>query len=175
MLRNEAAKSVVLGLDPGITRTGYGLVTADPERPEVVEYGVITTSPGDLSLQLQSIYQGLRDLISRTGPTEAAVERLFVKKNVQTALAVGQARGVALLALAQLCVPVEEYAPAQVKGAIAGHGRGSKGQVQKMVQQILSIEGAIPDDAADALAVALCHVHSKSMKEALAKVSQSGP
>ncbi len=152
----------VLGIDPGTATTGYGVVEDQADKLAMVSYGVITTpSKWGLPQRLQHIYRQLRALVTEWQPETAAVEELFFSKNAQTALTVGHARGVALLALADAGLPVEEYKPAEVKQAIAGYGSAPKAQVQGMVQQILSLaEVPSPDDAADALAIAICHLHS---------------
>ncbi len=152
-------KRVVLGIDPGTAILGYGVVAADGEALEAVDFGVLTT-PASLPLtsRLLLLFDGLIGVIERTGPAEVAVEQLFFAKNAQSALAVGQARGVALLAAARHGLPVSEYTPLQVKQAVAGYGRATKMQVQSMVRVMLSLsELPQPDDAADALAIAICH------------------
>lgn len=152
----------VLGIDPGTASTGYGVVEGQENTLSLVSYGVITTpSKWLLPQRLQHIYCQLRAMIDSWQPESAAIEELFLSKNARTALAVGHARGVALLALADAGLPVEEYKPAEVKQAIAGYGSAPKAQVQAMVQQLLQLAVLpTPDDAADALAVAICHLHS---------------
>lgn len=152
----------VLGIDPGTATTGYGVVEGQHGDIALITYGAITT-PASWALpqRLQHIYTQLRALLLQWQPDSAAVEELFFSKNAQTALAVGHARGVALLALADAGVPVEEYKPAEVKQAVAGYGNASKVQIQGMVQHLLGMpELPSPDDAADALAIAICHLHS---------------
>jgi len=156
---------LVLGIDPGTAITGYGLVREDDEGLALVDCGVITT-PSDQRLpqRLQSIYQNLTDVIREHQPDTAAVEELFFSRNVRTALSVGHARGVALLALADAGLSIYEYKPLEVKQAIAGYGGADKRQVQEMVRLLLNLEHAPqPDDAADAVAVAVCHIHSARM------------
>ena len=158
---------LVLGVDPGTAITGYGLVRQAPDgdRLEAVAYGVITT-PSDWAMpqRLRKIYQDLTDLIREHDPTEAAVEQLFFSRNVKTALAVGQARGVVLLTLADSDLAVHEYTPLQVKQSVVGYGRAEKAQVQDLVRLLLGLQAVPqPDDAADALAIAICHVHSARM------------
>jgi crossover junction endodeoxyribonuclease RuvC len=151
-----------LGIDPGTAITGYGVVEGQADELAVVTYGAITT-PADQPLpqRLQQIYRELQALITEWQPESAAVEELFFSKNVRTALAVGHARGVALLALTDARLPIQEYKPAEVKQAVAGYGGAPKEQVQGMVQLLLGLdEVPRPDDAADALAVAICHFHS---------------
>jgi crossover junction endodeoxyribonuclease RuvC len=160
----------ILGVDPGTASTGYGLVREEDDRLLLVDCGVITTAPGQaLPLRLQAIYQGLAELVRRHRPDVAAVEELFFSRNARTALAVGHARGVTLLALADAGLPVFEYKPMQVKQAIAGYGGADKQQVQEMVRLLLDLDRAPqPDDAADALAVAICHIHAARMAALLA-------
>jgi crossover junction endodeoxyribonuclease RuvC len=156
---------LVIGIDPGTARTGYGVVRqVDDNSLAAVDYGVIDTSP-DLTLpaRLLEISNQLSRLIDQHRPDSAAVERLFVREHVNTALSVGQASGVTLLALALAGLPVHEYSPLQVKQAICGFGRADKTQVQEMVRAILGLpERPRPDDAADALAVAICHIHLRA-------------
>jgi crossover junction endodeoxyribonuclease RuvC len=155
----------VLGIDPGTAITGYGLVDEGEQGLTLVGCGVITT-PSDqpLPVRLQEIYRRLVALITQHGPEAAAVEELFFSRNARTALSVGHARGVALLALAEAGLPIFEYKPLEVKQAVAGYGRADKRQVQEMVRMLLSLDQAPqPDDAADAVAVAVCHLHSRRM------------
>ena len=151
---------LVLGIDPGTATMGYGLVDNQDEQTKAVCFGTFTTLPNTpLPQRLQQLYQELEALIEAYRPMEVAIEDLFVGTKVRTALAVGQARGVALLAAANHHLPVSEYAPSRVKQTVAGYGRGSKQQVQEMVRLQLGLpQIPQPDDAADALAVALCHI-----------------
>jgi crossover junction endodeoxyribonuclease RuvC len=152
----------VLGIDPGTAITGSGVVEGDGDNLTLTTYGAVTT-PADqpLAQRLQRIYRELRALIVEWDPDSAAVEELFFSKNARTALAVGHARGVALLALTDAGLPIQEYKPAEVKQAVAGYGNAPKDQVQGMVQLLLGLDDRPrPDDAADALAVAICHFHS---------------
>ena len=156
---------VVLGIDPGTATTGYGLVRDAETGPELVTYGVILTPAGaPMPERLRTIYHALKDLIALHGPDAAAVEKLFFQRNVSTAMTVGQARGVALLALAEAHVPVGEYTPRDVKQAVCGYGGADKAQIQQMVRALLNLtELPRPDDAADALAVAICHLNSAKL------------
>jgi crossover junction endodeoxyribonuclease RuvC len=149
---------IVLGIDPGTARTGYGLVTREGGRLRALDYGCLETlADRELPERLLTIHQAVSELIVEHAPQVVGVERLFFNKNVQTAFAVGQARGVVLLAAAQAGVPVYEYGPHEVKMAVTGYGRAPKDQVQRMVQMILGLTVIpTPDDAADALAVAVC-------------------
>ena len=152
----------VLGIDPGTAITGFGVVDEEAGSLNARAYGVIRT-PADQSLpyRLQMIYQGVRGLVDEWKPTTASVEELFFSSNVRTAMAVGQARGVALLALVDAGLSVFEYAPMVVKQAVTGYGSADKAQIQDMVRLLLGLAAVPrPDDAADALAVAICHLHS---------------
>ncbi len=171
---------LTLGIDPGTAIMGYGLVDSGPdiglragvsgETLTMVEYGALYT-PANTPLveRLPMLYDGLRELIAEYKPGAVAVEQLFFNKNVRTALAVGQARGVAILAAAHSGLPVGEYTPLQVKQAVVGYGRATKEQVQTMVKILLNMDHVPrPDDAADALAVAICHIHSVGYQERVA-------
>jgi crossover junction endodeoxyribonuclease RuvC len=153
---------IVLGIDPGTAMTGYGLVERTGSRLRAVDYGCLETPAGmPLPERLLLIQDGLIDLVETHRPDLVAVERLFFNKNVQTAFAVGQARGVALLTAARFGLPVHEYGPHEVKLAVTGHGRAEKIQVQRMVQVVLGLAVLPrPDDAADALAIAICLAHA---------------
>lgn len=153
----------IMGIDPGTASTGFGFLDQDGSQLHLLEYGVIRTEPGvpDAERLLQ-IHRELGTLITEYRPEVIAVEELFFNKNSRTVIAVGQARGVAMLAAAQENLPVEEYTPLQVKMAVVGYGRAEKRQVQEMVKILLSLTRLPrPDDAADALAVAICHAHSR--------------
>jgi crossover junction endodeoxyribonuclease RuvC len=150
----------ILGIDPGTATVGYGLIDEIDGQLTVISYGAIITKPqdGDTARRLQIIYQGLNELIASFEPDMAAVEELFFGRNTTTAIKVGQARGVILLALANAGLPVAEYSPPKIKESVSGYGNASKQQVQFMVQSILNLEEMPkPDDAADGLAVALTH------------------
>jgi len=152
-------KLIILGIDPGTAIVGYGLVEINSGRLQARDYGCIRTSNIEPAcLRLAVIYDRLKEIISSNRPEIMAIEELFFNKNTRTALAVGQARGVVLLAAAHSGLPVAEYTPLEVKQAVAGFGRASKDQVQRMVQVLLDLDRVPrPDDAADALAVAICH------------------
>ncbi len=163
MSKNE---NLVLGIDPGTAITGYGLVWGEGDDLRLVDYGAITTSSDEsLPQRLQEIYHQLTTIIQERQPSSAAVEKLFFSRNVRTALSVGQARGVALLAIANAGITVHEYTPLEVKQAVVGYGRATKEQVQEMVKMLLGLDSVPqPDDAADAIAIAICHLHSARMK-----------
>ncbi len=153
---------IILGIDPGTAIAGYGILKSDGDDLAVVTFGAITT-PSDWQMprRLQHIYAELTALIRKYQPTDAVVEKLFFSKNVRTALSVGQARGVALLAAAQANVTIHEYTPLEIKQAVVGYGRADKNQIQQMVRMLLQLDSVPqPDDAADALAIAICHAHS---------------
>lgn len=150
----------ILGIDPGTATVGYGLIEEIDGHLEVVTYGAIITTPkdGDTARRLQLVYEQLNELLVIYQPDFAAVEELFFGRNITTAIRVGQARGVLLLALANANIPVAEYSPPKIKESVSGYGNASKQQVQFMVQSILELEELPkPDDAADGLAVALTH------------------
>ena len=152
----------VLGIDPGIASTGYGVVEEVGGDVRSLAFGVVRTPPHQsLPARLQSIYRAVVDMAVEWKPSVAAVEELFFSSNVRTAMSVGQARGVALLALADAGLNVAEYTPLMVKQAVTGYGNADKAQMQEMVRLLLGLaEVPRPDDAADALAVAICHLHS---------------
>ncbi|HEC23538.1 MAG TPA: crossover junction endodeoxyribonuclease RuvC [Chloroflexi bacterium] len=154
---------VVLGIDPGIAITGYGLVREREDGDiEAVAYGVITTPAGEeVARRLQQIYRDVRALVEEYQPSSAAIEKLLFGRNVTTAMNVGQARGVTMLALADCGLAIAEYTPASIKQAVAGYGNAPKMQVQEMVRLLLNLdEIPRPDDAADALAVGITHLHT---------------
>ena len=158
----------VLGIDPGTGITGWGIVENDntsivANKLSVIDYGVIRTSPGlDMPMRLKDIYDELNSIIERFSPEAVAIEDLFFFKNQKTVIKVGQARGVAIITAVNHNLPVFDYTPLQVKQAVTSYGRAEKSQVQDMVKAILSLkEVPKPDDAADALAVAICHLYSK--------------
>jgi crossover junction endodeoxyribonuclease RuvC len=153
---------LVLGIDPGTAITGYGVVHSENERLTLMGCGAVATPAGmPLPQRLQLLYRGLAKVIAEHHPEEAAVEELFFSKNARTALSVGHGRGVALLALAEADLAIAEYKPAQIKQAITGYGQAGKAQMQEMVKLLLNLpEVPRPDDAADAVAVAICHIHS---------------
>jgi crossover junction endodeoxyribonuclease RuvC len=154
---------VVLGIDPGIGITGYGLVREREDGEiEAVAFGVITTPPEmEIPKRLQQIYAEVRSLVDQHQPASAAIEKLLFGRNVTTAMNVGQARGVTILALADCGLTIGEYTPASIKEAVAGYGNAPKAQVQEMVRMLLNLdEIPKPDDAADALAVGITHLHT---------------
>lgn len=151
----------ILGIDPGLARMGYGVVDVIGSRLQCVTYGCIETpAKTPVSVRLQEIYEQLTELIKEHRPSVMAVEELFLGRNTTTAFTVGQARGVALLCAALHETSIVEYTPMQVKQAVTGYGRAEKGQIQQMVKILLGLSTLPrPDDAADALAVAITHGH----------------
>jgi crossover junction endodeoxyribonuclease RuvC len=156
----------VLGIDPGTVATGYGVVEERGDTLRAVAFGAISTQASlPFAQRLLRIYQELRTVLAHTRPDCAAVEAVFFARNVQSALRLGQARGVALLALAQEAIRIHEYSALEVKQAVTSYGRAEKGQVQEMVRLLLGLaEAPRPADAADALAVAICHHHAARLK-----------
>lgn len=168
---------VVIGIDPGTGTTGYGVVGMTPGGSmALLACGVIRTQPhAPMHLRLQELYQDLSALVAEFAPQALVVEKLFFGRNVTTAITVGQARGVVLLAAALAHLDVAEYTPAEVKQAIAGYGNADKRQVQTMVQRILDLaEIPRPDDAADGVAIAVCHLQSLHYRRRLSDAEQSG-
>jgi crossover junction endodeoxyribonuclease RuvC len=147
----------ILGIDPGSQRTGFGIVDTAGTRLSYVASGVIRTGEGDFGQRLHEIYRCVRDLVQQYRPTQLAIERVFVNRNVDSALKLGQARGAAICALADVEVEMFEYAPRQIKLAVVGSGSAEKAQVQLMIKVLLKLQGRVSADAADALATAICH------------------
>ena len=156
---------LIFGIDPGSRSTGYGIIRALGSRYHCLDYGAIrpgNQTPKDFSSRLSCIYSRLHSLIETHQPDAVAVEEVFHAVNTRTALILGQVRGVALLAAAQHRIPIFEYSPLKVKKSVVGYGRAEKHQVQMMVKRLLNMEiEPEPDDAADALAVALCHAFNR--------------
>ena len=152
----------ILGIDPGYAIMGYGVVELIGNKFKVIEYGsIMTESRKNMTDRLKHLYYELMQLINRTEPDVAAIEELFFNTNTTTAIKVGQARGVSILACANSGIEINEYTPLQVKMALTGYGRADKKQVQHMTKTILNLkEVPKPDDTADALAIAICHGHS---------------
>lgn len=152
----------ILGIDPGFAILGYGVIEMRGNHFEVCGYGAITTDPEmDMPDRLKQLYCSLMEIINEYQPDEASIEELFFNKNTKTALLVGQARGVAIVACSNSGLKIYEYTPLQIKQGLVGYGRAEKKQIQHMVKTILNMkEVPKPDDTADALAAAICHGHS---------------
>ena len=154
----------ILGIDPGYGITGFGVVEAQRNEFRLLRYGAITTPAGaDFSARLDMIYEDMRELLKMSQPEAVAIEELFFGQNVTTGIGVAQSRGVILLSIQQAGVPVFQYKPMQVKQAVVGYGNATKHQVQDMTRRLLHLEKIPkPDDAADAIAIALCHARSRT-------------
>jgi crossover junction endodeoxyribonuclease RuvC len=153
-------REIVLGIDPGSIVTGWGLIEIEGNRLCHVAHGTIGVSAAlGQAARLSQIYRGIHDIVQRYQPAAVSLEKVFFSRNVQSALKLGQARGMALLAAAQNQIDVSEYSAAEIKVAVVGYGRATKEQVQRMVTALLCLRGAMRADAADALAAAICHVH----------------
>jgi crossover junction endodeoxyribonuclease RuvC len=166
---------IVLGIDPGLANTGYGVLARDGHRLVALDYGVIGT-PAELAVELRlaAIHARLDALLAEHEPAAVALEELYFGQNVRTAFAVGQARGVALLAAGHRGLRCTSYTPQKIKGAVCGHGRAGKAQVARMVQALLGLpEPPGSDHAADALAVAICHLNCAPLSRALAAAGVS--
>jgi crossover junction endodeoxyribonuclease RuvC len=163
---------IVLGIDPGTATTGWGVVHKDSDdNLRLVDCGAVRTPASKpMPLRLREIFQSMRDLLAQHQPDAVAVEELFFSTNVRTAMSVGQARGVVMVAAALADLPVHEYTPLEIKQAISGYGGADKAQVQQMTALLLGLDAVpTPDDAADAIAVAVCHLHSARLQSLLAQ------
>ena len=156
---NGAVRLRILGIDPGLRITGFGIIDKTGARLGYVASGCIRTPQGELPERLKSILHGLRELISEHAPQQVAIEKVFVNVNPESTLALGQARGTAICAAVDADLPVAEYTALQVKQAVVGNGHARKEQVQEMVKRLLRLPAAPGPDAADALACAICHAH----------------
>jgi crossover junction endodeoxyribonuclease RuvC len=161
----------ILGIDPGSIATGFGVVDQDGSRLRHVASGVIRPGAGELAERLARIHEGLETLVQLHAPDNAALEAVFVSRNPRSALQLGHARGVALVVCGRAGLATAEYAPSTVKGAVAGYGRADKPQVQAMVQRLLGLASAPARDAADALAVAICHAAQSRRRAALGRAT----
>ena len=152
----------ILGIDPGVATVGFGVIEAQAGRQQMIQYGAITTPAGQpLAARLVQIAQDMETLITQFQPDEMSIEELFFSKNITTGIAVAHGRGVLLYTAEKLHLPVYEYTPMQIKQAVVGYGNASKHQVQDMTKRLLHLQAMPkPDDAADAIAIALCHARS---------------
>jgi crossover junction endodeoxyribonuclease RuvC len=158
----------ILGIDPGTGITGYGIIDVEGNRLRHVDNGIIKTRSSDvLPLRLKTIYDGLTSILKEYAPESVAVEQVFMAKNPRAALTLGHARGTAVLAAVNLDLEVLEYSALQVKSAVVGYGHASKQQVQQMVKALLNLPEIAQEDASDALAVAICHANSRTLKQAI--------
>jgi crossover junction endodeoxyribonuclease RuvC len=157
---------IILGIDPGSQTTGYGVLESDGRSRKVLALGCLKARPGvSLSVRLHVIHTGLKNILEQYKPDEVAVEATFYGKNVHSALVMGHARGVCLLAVEQAGCKLFEYSPLEVKKSVVGQGRAGKGQVGFMIRAMLGLRGNPPEDAADALAVALCHLQRRTLMQ----------
>ena len=158
---------IILGIDPGLATLGYGVIEAENDKRRLIQFGTLTTPAGQpMPQRLRAIFQGMNQLMDIYRPDDVAFEELFFSKNITTGMAVSAARGVALVAVVQRTDNLYEYTPMQIKQAVTGYGGADKHQVQQMVRMLLNMKDiARPDDAADALAVALTHANSMNMKK----------
>jgi crossover junction endodeoxyribonuclease RuvC len=165
----------ILGIDPGTRITGYGLIEKQGTRLIHIDNGAIHTRADDeLADRLKIIYDGLCRILSEHRPQAVAVERIFVAKNALSALKLGHARGVAMLAGVNAALPVTEYSAVEVKNAVVGYGKAAKSQVQQMVRVLLNLPEVAQEDASDALAVAICHAHSNELVNRLRTLGRPG-
>lgn len=160
----------ILGIDPGTSITGYGIIDVEGNRLRHIDNGIVTTRSGlPLAERLKIIYDGLQQVITTYNPVEMSIEQVFLAKNPRSALTLGHARGTAMLAGVNAQLPVSEYSALQVKSAVVGYGRADKQQVQQMVKALLNLPEIAQEDAADALAVAICHANSRTLNQATAQ------
>lgn len=160
--------TTILGIDPGSRTTGYGLIRLAGKRPVYVACGCLQLATAELPERLCRIFAGISAVVAEHRPDEVAIEKVFVNRNVDSALKLGQARGAAIVACANRGLPVHEYSPNQIKLAIVGRGHAEKTQIQHMVKMLLALAEPLPADAADALAIAVCHAHMQQGLSAIA-------
>lgn len=168
-------KNIILGIDPGLASTGWGVIAVENNNEKMLDYGIVETSKDvGLSERLEAIHKDLKTIIDEFKPNAAAVEDIYFYKNVKTAIQVAQARGVVLMTAAEMDITLFEYTPLQIKQALVGYGRADKKQIQKMVMTVLNLDAIpSPDHSADALAIALCHAHSAKRRILLQKAGVS--
>ena len=164
----------VLGIDPGSQRTGFGILDAAGPRLTYVASGVIRTQDGDFAVRLREIYRCMQGVVAQYQPQEIAIERIFVNRNVDSALKLGQARGAAICGTANANASVFEYAPREIKLAVVGSGGAEKAQVQLMMKSILRLQSPVTSDAADALAAAVCHALRGRVRASVARSAARG-
>ncbi|MDX1803123.1 MAG: crossover junction endodeoxyribonuclease RuvC [Alcanivorax sp.] len=160
--------TLILGIDPGSRRTGYGVIKQVGNRCQALAFGTIQTTHKEMPPRLGDIFTGIADVVLAHGPAEVSIEKVFMARNADSALKLGQARGAAIAAVMQARVPVFEYSARQVKQAVVGKGSAEKVQVAEMVKHLLGLDRRPQEDAADALAIALCHAH---MRVSLARMA----
>jgi crossover junction endodeoxyribonuclease RuvC len=153
--------TIILGIDPGSRATGYGIISSVGATTKCIAYGVLRIAKTTFAAQLNDIFHGIFSLVQKHRPDEVAIEQVFVQRNVNSALKLGQARGAAIVAVAQYQLPLFDYSTRQVKQAVVGYGAAEKSQIQHMIKALLKLHAAPPQDAADALAIALCHANMR--------------
>ena len=158
----SSAPTRILGIDPGLRVTGYGVIDRAGNRLSYVASGAIRSGEGELPERLGVLFRGLCQILAEHAPQQVAIEKVFVNVNPQSTLLLGQARGAAIAAIIHCQLPVAEYTALQIKQAVVGHGHAEKSQVQEMVRRLLALERAPASDPADALACAICHAHSSA-------------
>ncbi len=177
-LNDKAVRIRIIGIDPGLRRTGWGVIDSDGVRLGFVACGSVVSADDEcLGARLRQIFDGLQEVLARLAPEEAAIEQTFVNRDAAATLKLGQARGIALLVPALLGLTIAEYAPNAVKKTVVGAGHGDKGQIRAMVKCLLPRASFDSSDAADALAIAITHAHSRSWRriEALAAMQRAAP
>ena len=165
---------IILGFDPGLAIVGFGVIKKEGSKFVPVQFGSIQTKPEyETGVRLKQIFDAAKEIIRKYQPDAVSIEKLFFNRNVTTAMTVGQARGVLILAAVEESVPIYEYTPLQIKQALVGYGRAEKRQIQEMVKMFLNLkEVPRPDDVADALAIAVCHGHSSKMNKIIKENSR---
>lgn len=170
----KSSMSLIIGIDPGSRLTGYGIIEKDGQKLTFVDAGTIRTETTEMPERLKRIFAGVERIVKYHGPTEAAVEQVFMAQNPDSALKLGQARGAAIAALVNLDLQVAEYTARQIKQAVVGYGAADKDQVQMMVMRLLNLSIKPQQDAADALAAAICHAHASGSMSKLAVLNALG-
>ena len=170
----KSSMSLIIGIDPGSRLTGYGIIEKDGQKLTFVDAGTIRTETTEMPERLKRIFAGVERIVKFHGPTEAVVEQVFMAKNPDSALKLGQARGAAIAALVNLDLQVAEYTARQIKQAVVGYGAADKEQVQMMVMRLLNLSIKPQQDAADALAAAICHAHASGSMSKLAVLNALG-
>jgi len=155
--------NIILSIDPGSRVTGYGIIKSDGNKHTYIGSGCVRTTSENFPMRLQQIFNGIKEVIGTYAPQESAIEDVFMHTNPRAALKLGQARGAAISALVAHDLQVAEYSARAVKQAVVGYGAATKNQVQDMVKSLLNVTGDIQEDAADALAIAICHAHTKKL------------
>lgn len=163
---------LILGIDPGSRITGFGIINTNTPQPQCVAAGVIQLKQESFMERLHQIYRSICELITKYRPDEGVIEQVFFNQYPGAALKLGQARGAAIVAMASHGLVISEYSPREIKQAIVGHGAASKNQMQQMIERLLKLNTTPPTDAADALAIALCHSHSKKLAALIKKAAK---